>query len=190
VENILDSSIEKKTNVRIIDFVPAFLVLLLLVWSIFQRVSYNLVLNSEDYFAFGWVFICFIAYFINKKLYIFGLAIIFVVGLFNYVAFSPKHWHYTFSIVFNFIDQKLSLTVQPVSTGLLFIHLIIFRKKIDNSIKTTKESKLNAKENEVDTFKSKFTNMSRDELETIAKGNGYREEAIIAAKELLEKNKR
>jgi hypothetical protein len=188
MENILDSSEKKTERIGIKGFITPFIVLLLFIWSLSLQVTNNLLLNFEDYIAFSAVMVGLALYFLNKKVYAFLLAIIFFMGTFNLFAFTPYHYNISFGISIGDGENGIFLGFQPISIILLCIHLVFFKNDIDGVFKHSEKQLIDSKSEAINSFKVKFENKNINELEAIIKGGGYREEAVLAAKEII-KNK-
>ncbi len=187
-ENILDeieSSGEKKNSV-LRDLIPVYVVAVLLLWTFINGTMF-IDVSMANYLAYGGALLFLVLYFLNKKVYIYGLLALFSLAVFSIVSFSFYHFTVGFYI------GGLGLKFQPQGVLLLFVHLLVFRNEI--KLSTNKEKPKvelgNGKkierpsEAQLEKMKSNFANKSIAELQEIVNGNTHRDVAKLAASELI-----
>ncbi|WP_258542567.1 hypothetical protein [Parvicella tangerina] len=171
MEELLDADIRQK-KLKWIELIPAFLVLLLLIWKIQKSLAEHYLFESLSAVGFALVGIAGAIYFFNKSIYYYTLLVVFIAGLIGLLNFTPVK--YSFSVIFIRFD--------PVFLVLLGVHLIVFYKSIESRAQRNKEA---SRHQQIDSFKSKFRDKTVDELKALTQTKGFREEAKQAATELL-----
>lgn len=190
MENTLDS-IEKKANFKIIDILPSIIVGALFIWSVYIRFTKHYQLYTADYIGYSLVFIGTVVYLYNKKISRIFLTITFVIGTLNLYSFTPYHYVIGLGASLGNDSNTISPGIQPISLILLLINIIPYssKKSIPNEIEEQKPEKIEVNNETVLMFKDKYSKKSIEELEIIANSNNYRDEARLAAKEMLQERK-
>lgn len=183
MSELLDDEIEKEPPIKVLELLPLIVIALLFLLSTYHYFIWQLRLDILDYIGYFLAFAGAYFYTKSKNSYFYILSAVLLTNL-----FSITSWTFTPIITYSFSINSLSISFELITFILLVYHLLIFRKEIDFKIKnenSTDKKILN--KNNINRLKRNFENKTPQELLTIIESDSYREEAKIAAKELLEK---
>ncbi|RZS90571.1 hypothetical protein [Aquimarina brevivitae] len=168
------------------DFIPLFICLVLLIFSIGDTLFTDYVLDYKFFLGLGLILISTVLYFKAKRIYIYIFILTLLLGLMNIIELSHV------SVVYSIGFGTSFITFNPVFLGLLILFFVCSKGKL-NELFPNKEitdtelanEKL-AMEKRIKGYELKFQSKSESELQNIADQNSkYVKEAKIAAKRIL-----
>ncbi len=145
--------------------------------------------SSMHYLATLLISINYFIYFFVRKYYKFIIVLTLILGLFNFISFTPILLH----VAFGFGEFELGF--QPVIFLIGLISYAINYKGVHEmfnlyfgpSQEEAEKKYISYQENEIERFTAKYKSYTSDQLEVILHGDKYSEEAKIAAKRILDK---
>ncbi len=151
--------------------------------------TYDFVLTTKHYIAFGAVIVNFLTYFLLRQFYKYVLGLTVLVGLFNLMTFSALTTTSSFSI------NSLKISFQPSAFWAGLLAYIINFKRVNEFIFDNLATTQKPEEREridkarftggVERFKQKYEGFSAETLTEIITANKYVPEALEAARQLL-----
>lgn len=183
MSELLDDEIKNENPINILELLPLIVIALFFLLSTFHYFIWYLKLNFIDYFGYLLAIIAGFFYTKSKKVYFYIISAVLILNL-----FSITNWSFSPFITYSFSINSMTMSFDLITFFLFIYHIIIFRKEIDikiNNENSTDKSIPN--KNNINRLKRNFGDKTHQELLNIIESESFRDEAKIAAKELLDR---